>query len=423
MWRLALRRTTLSQVAKKEGASSRRSLLRGIGAPTVPANGCFGIAQQAPPTSAASAASRSSPPSSANVRRVTAPTSLAAAVFSLQSHRAAVQCRAAVPPMPSSTSSSSNSIAASHIHQHRSAVSTLGASRISLSRPTTCISRAAFSSSSAKEPPSKLPPTPSSPQAQAQAQAQPQQPPASSHSPPPRPTLLNATRQPALPPPPSLTGGESRLASYSAVLQSAAVKLLRVDDVSRITNAFRRLFTRGRPATTDQLWALLTWLVFGTTFWIVVGTTSAISLLLWGVNTFHFQGTSPPPIRCKCARAIHATHAIHATTADYLGKQIGNYLTYSTGLSFAFESALVPNWKNRMIRLQHVRLSRTAEEAGTSASIMNLSIDSVDVKLSLLHLIRGRLVLLLSLSLSLALSCMNRNNTNDNERCLQERDS
>jgi hypothetical protein len=76
--------------------------------------------------------------------------------------------------------------------------------------------------------------------------------------------------------------------------------------------------------------------------------------------------------------------------AEYLGKKIGAYLTYSTGLSFSFESALVPNWKDRMIRLENVHLVRNAQVAAEqNASIMDLTIESVDVSLSLLHLLQG----------------------------------
>ena len=51
-----------------------------------------------------------------------------------------------------------------------------------------------------------------------------------------------------------------------------------------------RFLNAGKPLTKEDIFTLFSWLMVGTTFWIIVGSTSLISVLLWFANTLQFQG-------------------------------------------------------------------------------------------------------------------------------------
>jgi hypothetical protein len=82
---------------------------------------------------------------------------------------------------------------------------------------------------------------------------------------------------------------------------------------------------------------------------------------------------------------------------EYLAYIVGKYLTRETGVQVEFGSAIVPHLKDGSIRLRDVIASRTFEGLPESANInrnqskFQLSIQSIDVKLSLLRLLKGRL--------------------------------
>lgn len=127
----------------------------------------------------------------------------------------------------------------------------------------------------------------------------------------------------------------------------------------------RKWWSRGRPFTTDQWWALLSWFFLGTSFWMVLGTTSLISFMLWGANRL--------PIR------------------EYMEEQLKEHLSYHLGATIHFESAIVPNWKGRMIQMENVKIDRSVEEAAVwNAATLDLTVDTVNVKLSLLHFLQGK---------------------------------
>lgn len=51
-----------------------------------------------------------------------------------------------------------------------------------------------------------------------------------------------------------------------------------------------------RPWTLNDATALFSWLFLGHTVWLLVGTTSFVSLILWTANSLQFQGKSPPSL-------------------------------------------------------------------------------------------------------------------------------
>ena len=87
-----------------------------------------------------------------------------------------------------------------------------------------------------------------------------------------------------------------------------------------------------RPFTLDEIGAFVSWVFLGHIVWIVIGTTTFVSLAIWAVNTVFAQET--------------------------LAGWVGNYLTKSSRIKIMFESAIVPTWKDGVITFNHVFVSR-----------------------------------------------------------------
>ncbi|KAI7904563.1 mitochondrial distribution and morphology protein family 31/32 [Cokeromyces recurvatus] len=87
-----------------------------------------------------------------------------------------------------------------------------------------------------------------------------------------------------------------------------------------------------RPWTLNDATAMFSWLFLGHTVWLMVGTTSFVSLILWLANSLQFQ--------------------------EWIAYRIGKYLTSATGATVVFDSAILPNWKDGKIRFNNVRIYR-----------------------------------------------------------------
>jgi mitochondrial distribution and morphology protein 31 len=87
-----------------------------------------------------------------------------------------------------------------------------------------------------------------------------------------------------------------------------------------------------RPYTLDEIGAFISWIFLGHVIWIVIGTTTFVSLAIWGINTVFAQET--------------------------LAGWVGNYLTKSSGIKIVFESAIVPTWRSGVITFNNVFVSR-----------------------------------------------------------------
>ena len=87
-----------------------------------------------------------------------------------------------------------------------------------------------------------------------------------------------------------------------------------------------------RPYTLDEIGAFISWVFLGHIVWIIVGTTTFVSLGIWALNTVFAQET--------------------------LAGWVGNYLTKSSGIKVVFESAIVPTWGSGVITFSNVFVSR-----------------------------------------------------------------
>lgn len=90
-----------------------------------------------------------------------------------------------------------------------------------------------------------------------------------------------------------------------------------------------------RPFNHDEIFAFLSWIFWGHVLWLIIGTTTFVSLAIWALNTVFAQET--------------------------LAGWVGNYLTKSSGIKVVFESAIVPRWGDGTIRLNKVFVSRRPE--------------------------------------------------------------
>ncbi|KAL2207182.1 mitochondrial distribution and morphology protein [Sarocladium strictum] len=97
-----------------------------------------------------------------------------------------------------------------------------------------------------------------------------------------------------------------------------------------------------RPWNADEWGAFVSWFLFGHIVWILVGTTTFFSLVIFSINTVFAQ--------------------------EWLAKQIGDYLTQSAGVTVIFESAIVPKWNDGVISFRNVFISRRPGQSESSVS-------------------------------------------------------
>lgn len=97
-----------------------------------------------------------------------------------------------------------------------------------------------------------------------------------------------------------------------------------------------------RPFRSDDFSALVSWVLWGHILWIVLGTTTFISLLVWAASKFRAE--------------------------DVLAQWVGRLVTRETGLRVVFEEAIVPDWKQGVILLRKVFISRRPR--GRKQSVM-----------------------------------------------------
>ena len=87
-----------------------------------------------------------------------------------------------------------------------------------------------------------------------------------------------------------------------------------------------------RPFNVDEIVGFFSWIAIGHILWLVIGTTTFISLAIFAVNTVFAQ--------------------------EALAGWVGNYLTKSSGIKVVFESAIVPKWGDGVITFKNVFVSR-----------------------------------------------------------------
>lgn len=87
-----------------------------------------------------------------------------------------------------------------------------------------------------------------------------------------------------------------------------------------------------RKFNADEWFGFFSWIALGHIVWLIVGTTTFISLAIFAINTIFAQET--------------------------LARWVGEYLTRNTGLKIVFESAIIPRWNSGVITFRNVYVSR-----------------------------------------------------------------
>ncbi|KAK9477931.1 mitochondrial distribution and morphology protein family 31/32 [Lipomyces japonicus] len=98
------------------------------------------------------------------------------------------------------------------------------------------------------------------------------------------------------------------------------------------------LLRQVRPFNMDDMSAFFSWLIVGNVLWILLGSTTFVSLVLLTANTVFAQ--------------------------ESLARIVGYYLTKETGVTVVFESAIVPNWTDGVISFKNVFVSRRPGRPG-----------------------------------------------------------
>ncbi|CAO1615157.1 unnamed protein product [Parajaminaea phylloscopi] len=143
------------------------------------------------------------------------------------------------------------------------------------------------------------------------------------------------TAQPSLslPPPPSTQQLHSH--SYRRPTKEDLLRYAR-GFWTRLRIRFKWFTIRGfRRFNADDLSAFFTLGGLGTIVLVVVGTTTAFSIVLWGLDMLNMQ--------------------------KWIARKIADYLTSQTGVTVVFESAIVPKWKDSRICFQNVFMTRRAQ--------------------------------------------------------------
>ncbi|KAJ3412084.1 Mitochondrial distribution and morphology protein 31, mitochondrial precursor [Chytridiales sp. JEL 0842] len=140
-----------------------------------------------------------------------------------------------------------------------------------------------------------------------------------------------------------------------------------------------------RPWKMDDILAIFSWVSVGTSFFVLAGTTTAVSLVVAAANSIRVQ--------------------------EYIAEKISEYLGKETGFEITFESAIVPRWREGTIQLKNVSVVCTGDtwservaferkekglpplkddEIDLNWTYWDLNIGSVDVTLSLWRWLEGR---------------------------------
>ncbi|PVU96530.1 hypothetical protein BB561_001132 [Smittium simulii] len=135
----------------------------------------------------------------------------------------------------------------------------------------------------------------------------------------------------------------------------------------------------GRPWTIDEFFALGSWLLMSNVLWILVGTTTFVSVVLFILNNLNFQPT--------------------------VSSLVGTWISRATGISFTIKSAILPKWGNGRITLKNIKVEcgpehaifKEIEEKGLISQESDLNftyymlfVDEVDIELSLVRWIDGK---------------------------------
>lgn len=138
-----------------------------------------------------------------------------------------------------------------------------------------------------------------------------------------------------------------------------------------------------RPMKVDDVMALVSWVFVGHIGFILAGTTTFVSVMLFLMNSFSFEG--------------------------FVAEKVCEKLTEFTGYKVFFETGIVPRWRDGSIRLENVSIICNAstwielkrqeaaknglpfdkEKVDVNWTYWDLKVDSIDLTLSLWRWLDG----------------------------------
>lgn len=117
--------------------------------------------------------------------------------------------------------------------------------------------------------------------------------------------------------------------------------------LSRANSALSRLAIRlrwiikrsNRPMNTDDYSAFFTWLMMGNVFFLILGTTTFISLIIFTINPIFSQ--------------------------EFVARKLGELMTKNSNLTVTFEHAIVPSLKDNKISFKKCFVSKRPKSSST----------------------------------------------------------
>ena len=139
--------------------------------------------------------------------------------------------------------------------------------------------------------------------------------------------------------------------------------------VQRMRVRVRWFFIRNfRKFNSDDISAFVTWFLVGQGLWILIGTSVGIvtyscprSLSYFSRTTFFsavFAVTNSLRLQCICGCSSYDITGLKLYYIAYVARAISDYLTSETGVTIIFESAIVPKWKDSRISFKNVYITR-----------------------------------------------------------------
>lgn len=170
-----------------------------------------------------------------------------------------------------------------------------------------------------------------------------------------------------------LTNGENKGSLSTNVLTNAKSKDNNNSESIRNSNIYQRfksnikwilIRNKERPFSKDELGTLFSWLILSQVLWVILKTTTFVSLLLLTANTIFAK--------------------------ELVAETIGNLLNYFINdIDVKFQDALIPEWKNGLIRFNNVDLQTSKNQSNKSFSF-DLYFQRIEMNLSLKKWILGK---------------------------------
>lgn len=123
------------------------------------------------------------------------------------------------------------------------------------------------------------------------------------------------------------------------------------------------LVKKKRPWTADDIFAMGTWLFVGNGLFLLIGTTSFVSVALVFAKSLQIQ--------------------------ESLFSKLAQHLTDTTGFKVSFDAPIEPNWKKGLITISDVSL-QSHPSPNDQMTVYDLKVAKLELEVSLMHFLEGK---------------------------------